>query len=63
MSLKLTNRSAWWGESFVNELRRISQTADRKVRFNTPKTEDGPENNNVPAGDKESDPATAIESQ
>ncbi|KAJ4375836.1 Trehalose-6-P synthase/phosphatase complex synthase subunit [Neocucurbitaria cava] len=25
--------SAWWGESFVTELRRISQTADRKVRF------------------------------
>ena len=25
--------SAWWGESFVNELRRISETADRKVRI------------------------------
>ncbi|KAF2023504.1 glycosyl transferase [Setomelanomma holmii] len=25
--------SAWWGESFVTELRRISETADRKVRF------------------------------
>ncbi|CAO2652214.1 Nn.00g004970.m01.CDS01 [Neocucurbitaria sp. VM-36] len=25
--------SAWWGESFVTELRRISQSADRKVRF------------------------------
>ena len=31
--------SAWWGESFVKELRRISETSDRKVRFNTPKGE------------------------
>jgi trehalose 6-phosphate synthase len=47
----------------VNELRRISQTADRKVRFNTPKTESAPaEDNTVPVGDKESDPATALES-
>ncbi|KAJ4338230.1 Trehalose-6-P synthase/phosphatase complex synthase subunit [Ascochyta clinopodiicola] len=66
--------SAWWGESFVNELRRISQTADRKVRFNTPKTEDAPatqengtnaasdvKEDTVPTKDKESDPATAIE--
>jgi trehalose 6-phosphate synthase len=34
--------SAWWGESFVKELRRISETSDRKVRFNT-------ENNSEPA--------------
>ena len=32
--------SAWWGESFVKELRRISETSDRKVRFNTPKAEE-----------------------
>ncbi|KAL5115257.1 Trehalose-6-P synthase/phosphatase complex synthase subunit [Pleosporales sp. CAS-2024a] len=25
--------SAWWGESFVTELRRISETADRKVQY------------------------------
>ncbi|KAH7064341.1 alpha,alpha-trehalose-phosphate synthase-like protein subunit [Paraphoma chrysanthemicola] len=25
--------SAWWGESFVTELRRISETADRKIRY------------------------------
>ncbi|KAB2111673.1 Alpha,alpha-trehalose-phosphate synthase [UDP-forming] 1 [Alternaria gaisen] len=25
--------SAWWGESFVTELRRISETPDRKVHF------------------------------
>ena len=63
MIYKLTTSSAWWGESFVNELRRISQTADRKVRFNTPKTEDGPaEDDTVPVGDKESNPATALES-
>ncbi|KZM21898.1 uncharacterized protein EKO05_0000399 [Ascochyta rabiei] len=65
--------SAWWGESFVNELRRISQTADRKVRFNTPKTEESPavqdnganaasdvKEDTVPAKDKEADPATAV---
>lgn len=65
--------SAWWGESFVNELRRISQTADRKVRFNTPQDEDTSaiqddsaeappkKTDSVPTKDKESDPATAIE--
>ncbi|KAF2631464.1 glycosyltransferase family 20 protein [Macroventuria anomochaeta] len=65
--------SAWWGESFVNELRRISQTADRKVRFNTPKVEDtsavqddmaetaNVKEDTVPTKDKESDPATAVE--
>ncbi|KAF9696404.1 hypothetical protein EKO04_005362 [Ascochyta lentis] len=66
--------SAWWGESFVNELRRISQTADRKVRFSTPKTEDSPavqddssnpatdvKEDTVPAKDKEADPAMAVE--
>jgi trehalose 6-phosphate synthase len=52
----------------VNELRRISQTSDRKVRFNTPKTENGPEasaaeTDTIPVGDKESDPALAVESQ
>lgn len=29
----LTSHSAWWGESFVTELRRISETQDRKVRI------------------------------
>jgi trehalose 6-phosphate synthase len=29
----LTQNSAWWGESFVNELRRISETSDRKVQY------------------------------
>ncbi|KAJ4319750.1 Trehalose-6-P synthase/phosphatase complex synthase subunit [Neodidymelliopsis sp. IMI 364377] len=61
--------SAWWGESFVNELRRISQTADRKVRFNTGKDEDSSavqddtvvKEDSVPTKDKESDPATAVE--
>jgi trehalose 6-phosphate synthase len=27
------NNSAWWGESFVTELRRISATTARKVRI------------------------------
>lgn len=58
--------SAWWGESFVNELRRISQTADRKVRFNTPSADstDGTsavKEDSVPVKDKESDPTTAVE--
>ncbi|KAH7356344.1 alpha,alpha-trehalose-phosphate synthase-like protein subunit [Pyrenochaeta sp. MPI-SDFR-AT-0127] len=30
--------SAWWGESFVTELRRISASADRKVRFGSVST-------------------------
>jgi len=29
----LTMLSAWWGESFVTELRRISEMPDRKVHF------------------------------
>jgi trehalose 6-phosphate synthase len=65
--------SAWWGESFVNELRRISQTADRKVHFNNSKAEDTSavedgntealpkKDDTVPVKDKESDPATAVE--
>lgn len=57
--------SAWWGESFVNELRRISQTADRKVHFNTPSAKDSPavQDDSVPVKDKETDPATAVETQ
>ena len=65
--------SAWWGESFVNELRRISQTADRKVRFNTPKAEDTSavqddstndtstvKEDSTPSKDIESHPSTAV---
>lgn len=57
--------SAWWGESFVNELRRISQTADRKVHFNTPSAKDSSavQDDSVPVKDKETDPATAVETQ
>jgi trehalose 6-phosphate synthase len=29
----LIHHSAWWGESFVTELRRISEASDRKVRI------------------------------
>ncbi|KAF3033044.1 Trehalose-6-P synthase/phosphatase complex synthase subunit [Didymella heteroderae] len=66
--------SAWWGESFVKELRRISETADRKVRFNTPKAEDTPavagdstagtaefKEDTIPSKDKESNPSQAVE--
>jgi trehalose 6-phosphate synthase len=39
----LTHYSAWWGESFVNELRRISETGDRKVQYGSrPVTGAGP---------------------
>ncbi|KAF1931970.1 glycosyltransferase family 20 protein [Didymella exigua CBS 183.55] len=68
--------SAWWGESFVKELRRISETADRKVRFNTPKVEDTSavaddstvgtadvKEDTAPSKDKESDPSQAVEQQ
>jgi trehalose 6-phosphate synthase len=35
--------SAWWGESFVTELRRISGTQDRKVQYaSKPATDAGP---------------------
>jgi trehalose 6-phosphate synthase len=67
--LKLILCSAWWGESFVTELRRISQTADRKVHFGKVSTSkpdaDAPlkEQDNVPTKDKESDPAVAVEAQ
>jgi trehalose 6-phosphate synthase len=66
--------SAWWGESFVKELRRISETADRKVRFNTPKAEDTSavaddstagtaevKEDTAPSKDKESNPSQAVE--
>lgn len=71
--LKLTLNSAWWGESFVTELRRISESGDRKVRFgsvSTSKPSDGVDppaaateeaQDGVPTKDKGSDPATAIE--
>jgi len=69
--------SAWWGESFVTELRRISETPDRKVHFaNAPvagvddatKTA-GETSSELPIRqetgnkDKESDPAAAIDAQ
>lgn len=72
----LTKHSAWWGESFVTELRRISETADRKVRFgsvSTARPDTGVDSTKVdnmdakgdtdgiPTKDKESDPATAVE--
>ncbi|KAI4713890.1 hypothetical protein J4E89_001339 [Alternaria sp. Ai002NY15] len=69
--------SAWWGESFVTELRRISETPDRKVHFaNAPvagvddatKTA-GETSSELPIRqetgnkDKESDPAAAVDAQ
>jgi len=69
--------SAWWGESFVTELRRISETPDRKVHFaNAPVA--GVDDSTKTAGetsselpirqetgnkDKESDPAAAVDAQ
>ena len=62
--------SAWWGESFVTELRRISETPDRKVHFANV-TVAGVEDSTKTAGekaseessvkDKESEPATAAQ--
>jgi trehalose 6-phosphate synthase len=73
----LTRHSAWWGESFVTELRRISEASDRKVQYGsrpvtgagaTEKKADDAANgaplekeDSVPAKEKESDPATAID--
>jgi len=66
--------SAWWGESFVTELRRISETPDRKVHFanvtvagadDAAKTA-GETSSELPIReetsnkDKESDPAAAV---
>ncbi|CAG5160132.1 uncharacterized protein ALTATR162_LOCUS5745 [Alternaria atra] len=69
--------SAWWGESFVTELRRISETPDRKVHFanvNVAGADDAaktagessselPIRQEVSNKDKESDPAAAVEAQ
>lgn len=32
-SFLLTSDSAWWGQSFVTELKRISEAGERKVRY------------------------------
>ncbi|KAH3920284.1 hypothetical protein HBH56_002380 [Parastagonospora nodorum] len=63
--------SAWWGESFVTELRRISATLDRKVQFaSKPASDTKPEDigaalpkqgESLTTKDKESDPAAAVE--
>ena len=69
--------SAWWGESFVTELRRISETPDRKVHFanvNVAGADDAaktagessselPIRQEISNKDKESDPAAAVEAQ
>jgi trehalose 6-phosphate synthase len=73
----LTRYSAWWGESFVTELRRISESSDRKVQYGSrPVTGTGPiekkpddaangtplkQEDGIPSKDKESDPAAAVE--
>jgi hypothetical protein len=46
--------SAWWGESFVTELRRISEAPDRKVHFANV-TVTGPEDSAKTAGEKVSE--------
>ncbi|KAL1799193.1 hypothetical protein ACET3X_003230 [Alternaria dauci] len=67
--------SAWWGESFVTELRRISETPDRKVHFAnvtvagaddaaktaSETTSELPIRQETSNKDKESDPAAAVE--
>lgn len=75
IELDLTMRSAWWGESFVTELRRISEAPDRKVHFAnaTGSEESGktggaqvselPVRSEADVKDKESDPAAAANAQ
>jgi trehalose 6-phosphate synthase len=77
MNPKLTRYSAWWGESFVTELRRISETSDRKVHFanvtvagadDAAKTaaetsSELPIRQEISNKDNESDPAAAVEAQ
>ena len=63
--------SAWWGESFVTELRRISSTLDRKLQYaSKPALDTKPEDiggalpkqeESLTTKDKESDPAAAVE--
>ncbi|KAF1919302.1 alpha,alpha-trehalose-phosphate synthase-like protein subunit [Ampelomyces quisqualis] len=66
--------SAWWGESFVTELRRISEAADRKLQYGSrpvtgagsaDKKTDAPASgaptSTVPTKDAESDPAATDE--
>jgi trehalose 6-phosphate synthase len=71
--------SAWWGESFVTELRRISENSDRKVRFAQASSDTPAVNNadpdttaqnaplheelNIPSRDKETDPAASLDAQ
>jgi len=67
----LTQHSAWWGESFVTELRKVSTTLDRKVQFaSRPASDTKPEDicaalpkqdESLTTKDKESDPAAAVE--
>ncbi|CBX95941.1 hypothetical protein IAQ61_004763 [Plenodomus lingam] len=47
--------SAWWGESFVTELRRISESGDRKVRFGAVSTANPEASDSAPV--KEDDKA------
>jgi trehalose 6-phosphate synthase len=69
--------SAWWGESFVTELRRISETSDRKVQYASTPANDADasekksgdaangtplkQEDSVSSKDKESDPAATVE--
>lgn len=59
--------SAWWGESFVTELRRISKSGDRKVRFDgvsaaIPNTTDSAPLTEEDTGSKEKESAKKDES-
>jgi trehalose 6-phosphate synthase len=74
---ELTPHSAWWGESFVTELRRISETSERKVRFDaatTSKPDDSSKTEGatssehplrqeltIPERAKESEPSAAVD--
>ncbi|KAF2850230.1 glycosyltransferase family 20 protein [Plenodomus tracheiphilus IPT5] len=45
--------SAWWGESFVTELRRISESGDRKVRFGAVSTANPEATASAPSKDED----------
>jgi trehalose 6-phosphate synthase len=70
VSPKLTSYSAWWGESFVTELRRISETGDRKARIiSRPVTGAGDaggaekQEDNIPTKAKEAEPSVAVDAE
>lgn len=56
--------SAWWGESFVTELRRISENSDRKVHFSSVTSLKSDNSSmTIPERAKESEPEGAVDTK